>query len=160
GRPSPGPRDRLLRRPLLLDQGALPDPPARALAVGDPARRAPLEARNPANAVAFAGCWARLHPRRGGGNPRRPRAQDHLSEEDDIGGVALDHAKSASSGNLNDRDDDLRAGRDARGAGRDHAPDPRTPGRDARFPRLLLVDVLGRRQPPRREGAAEGGGAL
>src|SRR5439155_12081163 len=111
--PPPSPRAPLLRLPLLLDQGSLPRPLARTPPLGDPARRAPLEARNPANAVAFGGCWARLHPRRGGGNPRRPRAQDHLSEEDDIGGVALDHATSASSGNLNDRDHDVRARRDA-----------------------------------------------
>ena len=37
-----------------------------------------------------------------------------------------------------------------RRAGRAHAPDPRAPGRDARLPRLHLVDVPGRRQPPRR----------
>ena len=44
GRPPPRPRDRLLRGPLPLDQGALHDPPARALAAGDPAHRAALEA--------------------------------------------------------------------------------------------------------------------
>ena len=45
GRPPPRPRDRVLRGPLPLDQGALPDPPARALAARDPAHLAPLEAR-------------------------------------------------------------------------------------------------------------------
>ena len=44
GRPPPRPRRRLLRGSLPLDQGALPDPPARALAARDPAHRAPLEA--------------------------------------------------------------------------------------------------------------------
>ena len=39
----PGSRHRLLRGSLPLDQGALPDPPARALAAGDPAHRAPLK---------------------------------------------------------------------------------------------------------------------
>ena len=40
-----------------------------------------------------------------------------------------------------------------RGAGRAHAPDPRPPGRDARLPRLHLVDVPARRQPARRPRA-------
>ena len=44
GRPPPRPRHRLLRGPLPLAQGALPDPPARALAARDPAHRASLEA--------------------------------------------------------------------------------------------------------------------
>ena len=42
GRPPPRPRHRLVRGPVPLDQGALPDPPARALAARDPAHRAPL----------------------------------------------------------------------------------------------------------------------
>ena len=54
GRPPPRPRDRLLRGPLPLDQGALQDPPARALAARDPAHRAALEADRPGDADAPA----------------------------------------------------------------------------------------------------------
>ena len=53
GGPSPRPRDRVLRGPVPLDQGALQDPPARALAARDPARLAAVEAhrRGDANAA-------------------------------------------------------------------------------------------------------------
>ena len=44
GGPPSGPRDRLLRGSLPLDQGPLPGSPPRALAARDPARRAPFEA--------------------------------------------------------------------------------------------------------------------
>ena len=44
GRPSPGPRDRLLRGSLPLDQGALQDPSARALPARDPAHRETFQA--------------------------------------------------------------------------------------------------------------------
>ena len=68
--------DRLLRGPLPLDQGALPDPPARALAAGGAAHRAPLEAddrRRRSRACATPG----LDSIPGGGarDPRRPRAR-------------------------------------------------------------------------------------
>ena len=54
GRPPPRPRDRLLRGSLPLDQGALPDPPARALAARDAAHLAALEADGPGDARAPA----------------------------------------------------------------------------------------------------------
>ena len=69
GRPPPRPRHRLLRGSLPLDQGALPDPPARALAARDAAHRPPLEADDPADADAPARRGARLAARR-----RRPRS--------------------------------------------------------------------------------------
>ena len=75
GRPPPGPRHRVLRGPLPLDQGALPDPPARALAAGDPAHLAPLEADDPGHAHPAARRRPRLDPRRRRRDPRRPRAR-------------------------------------------------------------------------------------
>ena len=55
GRTPPRPRHRLLRGSLQLDQGALPDLPPRAVAAGDPAHRAPLEAdRSPTRSRACA----------------------------------------------------------------------------------------------------------
>ena len=150
GRPPPGSRHRLLRGSLPLDQGALPDPPARALAARDPAHRAALEADDPGDAVAPARRRARLRPRRRRRDPRRPRARDHRAEEDEVRRVARRDAPGAPARDVDDRDDDVRPRRDARGAGRAHAPGPRAPGRDARLPRLHLVDVPARRQPARR----------
>ena len=75
--------------------------------------------------------------------------EDHRAEEDDHRRVARRHARRAPAGDLDDRDDDVRPRRDARGAGRAHAPHPRAPGRDARLPRLHLLDVPVGRQPPR-----------
>ena len=75
GRPPPRPRHRLLRGPLPLDQGALPDPPARALAARGPAHRAPLEADDPGDAHAAARRRPRLAPGRRRRDPRRPRAR-------------------------------------------------------------------------------------
>ena len=75
GRPPPRPRDRLLRGSLPLDQGALPDPPARALAARDAAHRAPLQALDPADALPPARRGARLAARRRRRDPRRPRAR-------------------------------------------------------------------------------------
>ena len=59
-------------------------------------------------------------------------------------------------GHVDDRDDDVRPRRDARGAGRAPAPAARAAGRDARLPRLHLLEVPARRQPPRRRRAARG----
>ena len=75
--------DRLLRGPLPLDQGALPDPPARALAARDPAHRAPLEAERPGHADPAARRRPRLDPRRRRRDPRRPRPRHHRAEEDE-----------------------------------------------------------------------------
>ena len=75
GRPPPRSRDRLLRGSLPLDQGALQDPPPRALAARDPAHRAALEAHRPADAHAPARRRARLGSRRRRRDPRRPRAR-------------------------------------------------------------------------------------
>ena len=58
-----------------LDQGALPDPPARALAARGAAHRAPLEADDPGDALAPARRRPRLAPRRRRRDPRRPRAR-------------------------------------------------------------------------------------
>ena len=75
GRAPPRPRHRLLRGSLPLDQGALPDPPARALAARDPAHRAPLEADRPGDAHAAPRRGPRLDPGRRRRDPRRPRAR-------------------------------------------------------------------------------------
>ena len=68
GRPPPRPRHRLLRGPLPLDQGALPDPPARALAARGPARRAPLEADDLGDAL--RACATRASTRSPAAAPR------------------------------------------------------------------------------------------
>ncbi len=73
--------------------------------------------------------------------------EDHRAEEDDELGVDRRHAARAPARHVDDRDDDVRARRDGRGAGRAHAADPRPAGRDGRLPRLHLVDVPARRQP-------------
>ena len=88
GRPPPRSRHRLLRGPLPLDQGALPDPPARALAARGPAHRAPLEAVDPGDAHAAARRRPRLDARRRRRDPRRPRPRDHRAEEDEVHDVA------------------------------------------------------------------------
>ena len=73
---------RLLRGPLPVDQVALQDPPARALAARDPAHRAPLEAHGPRDAHASPRRRPRLGTRRAarrssstacGGSSRRRR---------------------------------------------------------------------------------------
>ena len=141
---------RLLRGPLPLDQGRYPihlhalSPPE----VQHIARRSKLtipETLTPP---------ARRRPRLASGrrrrDPRRPRPRDHRAEEDDERRVARRDAPGAPARDVDDGDDDVRPRRDARGAGRAHAPDPRAAGRDARLPRLHLVDVPGRRQPARR----------
>ena len=87
----------------------------------------------------------RLGPGRRRGDPRRPRARHHRAQEDEVGRLARGHARGAPPRGLVDGDDDVRARRDARGARRAHAPDPGAPGRDARLPRLHLVDVPARR---------------
>ena len=63
-------------------------------------------------------------------------------------------------GHLDHGDDDVRPRRDARGAGRALPADPRAAGRDRRLPRLLLVDVPGRRQPARLARAGRGAADL
>ena len=80
--------DRLLRGSLPLDQGALPDPPARAVAAGDPAHLAALEADRPRHADPPARRRARLDPRRRRRDPRRPRPRHHRAEEDEDRGLA------------------------------------------------------------------------
>ena len=84
GRPPSRPRDRLLRGSLPVDQGEVPDPSARAVAAGDPAHLAPLEADDPGDADAAARRRARLDPRRRRRGPRRPRARHHRAEEDEV----------------------------------------------------------------------------
>ena len=74
-------------------------------------------------------------------DPRRPGARHHRSEEDEVGRVARGHAGRSPPRRLLDGDDDVRARRETRGAGRAHAQDPRAPGRDRRLPRLHLLDV-------------------
>ena len=81
---------------------------------------------------------------------------DHRAEEDEVRRVARRHAPGAPARDVDDRDDDVRPRRDARGARRAHAPDPRAAGRDARLPRLHLVDVPARRQPARRPRVRRG----
>ena len=150
GRPPSRPRDRLLRGSLPVDQGEIQDPSARAVAAGDPAHLPPLEADDPRDADAAARCGPRLDPRRRRRSARRPRSRHHRAEEDEVVGVAERDAPRAPARHLDDGDDDVRARRDARGARRAHAARPRGAGRDRRLPRVLLVDVPGRRQPARR----------
>ena len=82
-------------------------------------------------------------------DPGRPRAQDHLAEEDHVRRVAADHARRPPPGHEHHRDHDVGPCRDARGAGRAPAPDPRAAGRDARLPRVHLVDVPARQHRAR-----------
>ncbi len=150
----PGPRHRLLRGSLPVDQGEVQDPPARAVAAGDPAHLAPLEADDSGDADAAARRRPRLDSGRRRRGARRSRARHHRAEEDEVVRVAERDAPCAPARHLDDGDDDVRARRDARGARRAHAARARGAGRDRRLPRVLLVDVPGRRQPARREGAA------
>ena len=83
---------------------------------------------------------------------------DHRPQEDEVGRVARRHAPGAPARHVDDGDDDVRPRRDARGASRAHAPHPRAAGRDARLPRVHLVDVPARRQPPRRPRRRRGHG--
>ena len=155
GRPPSGSRDRVLRGSLPLDQGALPDPPARALAARDPAHLAPLQADR-------SGRRSRACATRGSTRSRAAAARSSSTASAKI--IApkktttdewLDVMRDAHRlGHLDDGDDDVRPRRDARGAGRAHAPHPRAAGRDARLPRVHLVDVPVGRQPPRRAGPA------
>ena len=112
------------------DQVALQDPPARALPAGDPAHLAALEADARRDALAAARRGARLAARRRRRGARRPRAQDHRAQEDEDRRVARRHARGAPPGHVDDRDDDVRPRRDARGARRAPAPHPRPAGRD------------------------------
>ena len=83
GRPSSRSRHRLLRGSVPLDQGEVHDPSARAVAAGDPAHLAPLEADDPGDADAAARRRPRLDPGRRRRDPRRPRARHHRAEEDE-----------------------------------------------------------------------------
>ena len=78
------------------------------------------------------------------------------AEEDEDRRVARRDAPGAPARDVDDRDDDVRPRRDARGARRAHAAHPRAAGRDGRVPRLHLVDVPARRQPPRRRRGRRG----
>ncbi len=127
-----------------LDQGALPDPPARPLAVRDPAHLAQGQADAVRDALAAARRGARLAARRRRRDPVRPRAQDHLAEEDDLRRVARHHALGPPAGHEHDRHHDVGPRRDARRAGAAPAPHPRAAGRDARLPGVHLVDVPAR----------------
>ncbi len=145
----PGPRDRVLRGSVQLDQEPLRGPPALPLAARDPAHLAAVEADGVGDALAPARRGARLAPGRRRRDPRRPRPRHHRAEEDELGRVARRDAPCAPARDVDDRDDDVRARRDARGARRAHAASPRGAGRDRRLPRVHLVDVPARRQPPR-----------
>ena len=101
-----------------------------------PARRRPRLAPRRRRARSSSTACARSSRRR----RRRPTS----------GSTSCAHAHRL--GHVDDRDDDVRPRRDARGAGRAHAPHPRAAGRDARLPRLHLLDVPARRQPARRPG--------
>ena len=89
--------DRLLRGSLQLDQAALQDPPARALAARDPAHRAALEAHGLGDALAAARLRPRLGSRRRRRDPRRPRPRDHRAEEDQVLRVARRDAPRAQA---------------------------------------------------------------
>ena len=151
GRPPSGSRRRLLRGSLQLDQGALPGPPARAL---------PSEIQHAARRSKFTIPQALAPSRRrsrlasgGGAEILVDRVRNIISpKKTTTAGVARDHARGPAHRHVDDGDDDVRPRRDAR-AGRAHAPDPRAAGRDARVPRLHLLDVPARRQPALRAGA-------
>ena len=115
------------------------------------ARRSKLTV--PATLDAAARRGARLDPGRRRRDPRRPRARDHRAEEDEDRGLARRHAPRAPARHVDDRDDDVRPRRDARRAHRAHAPHPRAAGRDARLPRLHLVDVPAGRHAARRRSS-------
>ena len=148
--------DRLLRGSVPLDQGALQDPPARAVAAGDPAHRAAQQADALADDLPAPRRRPRLDSRRRRRDPRRPRPPRDRAEEDEDEGVARRHAPRTPARHVDDGDDDVRPRRDGRRARRAHAPHSRPAGRDRRLPRLHLVDVPERRQPPRRQGRAGG----
>ena len=74
---------------------------------------------------------ARLDPRRRRRDPRRPGPRRDRSEEDPDRRVAARDARGAPARDLDDRHDDVRPRRGARGPRRAHAPDPRAAGRAA-----------------------------
>ena len=124
------------------------DPPALPVAARDPAHLATVEADGVGDALAPARRGARFAPGRRRRSPRRPRPRHHRAEEDELGRLARRDAPRAPARHVDDRDDDVRARRDARGARRAHAARARGAGRDRRLPRVHLVDLPARRQPP------------
>ena len=72
-------------------------------------------------------------PGRRRGDPRRPRADDHRAEEDEVRRVARRDAPRASTRHVDDGHDDVRARRDGLRARRAHAAGPRAAGRDGGF---------------------------
>src|SRR5437899_585086 len=83
-----------------------------------PAPRPPLQADHLGDARTPARRRSRLRPRRRGGDPRRPRARRHLTEEDDLGRMARRHAPRSPARHVDHRDDDVRPRRDAGRSGR------------------------------------------
>ena len=91
----------------------------------------------------------------GGGEILVDRVRDIIAPKKTTSDEWLDVMRArAPARHVDDGDDDVRARRDARGAGRAHAARARGAGRDRRLPRLHLLDVPARRQPPRRRSSA------
>ena len=151
GRPPPRPRHRLVRGPVPLDQGALPDPPARALAAGDPAHRAPLAADGADGAVAAcatpgstrcpaaaARCSSTACARIIA--PKKTKTDEWLGVMRHAHRLGMSTSATMMYGHVEtvaERVEHMRRIRDLQ----DEAP---------RLPRLHLVDVPARRHAPRR----------
>ena len=103
-------------------------------------------------ALAAARRRPRLAARRRRRDPGRPRAQDHLAQEDDLRTSGSRSWRRPSAGHEHHGDHDVGPRRDARRARRAPAPDPRPAGRDARLPGIHLMDV-----PARQHGARAAG---
>ena len=98
---------------------------------------------------------ARQHPRRRRRDPRRPRPHAAaLLRQGDRRRVARRHAPRASRGSSHDGDDDVRHGRDARGAARAPVPAARSAGRDRRLHGVHHLELPARSHRARRDTAS------
>ena len=155
GRPPPRPRDRLVRGSLQLDQGALPDPPARALAARDPAHLAPLAAdRSPRRSP---GCATRASTRcpaaaarssstacARSSRPKKTKTAEWLDVMREAHRLGMSTTATMMYGHVETVEERVEHMRRIRDLQDEHA----------RLPRLHLVDVPARRHAPRREGSA------
>ena len=152
GRPPSGSRRRVLRGPLQLDQGALPRPPARALPLGDPARRSSLQVHHPAGAHAPSRRGARLASGRRRRDlvdrvrniisPKKTTTAEWLGIMREAQRIGMSTTATMMYGHVETLEERV-----------EHMRRIREPGRDARVPRLHLLDVPARRQPAFRAGA-------
>ncbi len=137
GRHDQGVRPRLLRGALHRAQG---DAAARLAHGADRGRGrlrlAAVQGRSRRGHPAPAGGGSRHHARRRRGGLQPARAQDHRRPQGAGRGLARGPPRGARPGHAHQRDPPVRALRDARGAGRPHAPAARAAGRDGRLPGL------------------------